>query len=79
MSLSKRRCQHNHCVFFLIFRKNKAHCSQKTKSVGITMSTEYATVVRKNNTTSGETGDSMLVLNGMDRNKDTSRNKYVVI
>ncbi|XP_071181376.1 uncharacterized protein [Mytilus edulis] len=56
-------------------KKNKSRCSQKTKSVGITMSTEYATVVRKNNTTSGETGDSMLVLNGMDRNKDTSRNK----
>ncbi|VDI17949.1 Hypothetical predicted protein [Mytilus galloprovincialis] len=39
------------------------------------MNTEYATVVRQNNATSGETGDSMLVLNGMDRNKDTSRNK----
>lgn len=43
------------------------------------MNTEYATVIRKNNGTSGETGDSMLVLNGMDGNRDKSRNKYVVI
>lgn len=65
--------------FVLIFRKNKEHRSHQSKSDGITLSNEYATVIRKNNTTSGGTGDSMLVLNGMDKNKDNSRNKYVVI
>lgn len=80
-SVPKWRCQHYHYVFvFLIFRGKKARCSKTTKSVDITLSTEYATVIRKNNATLGETGDSMLVLSDMDINKeDKSSNKYVLI
>lgn len=62
---------------FLIFRDKEESCSRKYSLDGITLSSEYASVILPKNSTRVEKGDALVFNNGMDDRK--SKTKYVVI
>lgn len=64
----------------LLFRKNEENYYQTFSHDGITVNSEYASVIHTNNTSiAGETEDNLVCYNCKEANKNKSRNKYVII
>lgn len=63
----------------LPLRKQDENYYQTFSHDGVTVNSEYASVMHTNNTTAVATGDNLVCYNCKEANKNKSRNKYVII